>query len=67
VPEQVKDTTQLHCGEAFGPLVEVEPYKHFADAVELNQLSRYGLQTGVFTSDINKSAFRLARTWRSAG
>jgi acyl-CoA reductase-like NAD-dependent aldehyde dehydrogenase len=52
---RVKSTTQLHCGEAFGPLVVVEPYKEFADAVELTNASRFGLQSAVFTSDIGKA------------
>ena len=55
VLERVKPATQLYCGEAFGPLVVLEPYKQFADAVALTNASRYGLQTGVFTADVNKA------------
>ena len=55
VLERVKATTQLYCGEAFGPLMVLEPYRHFADAVALTNLSRFGLQTGVFTRDIDKA------------
>jgi len=37
--------------EVFGPLVTVEPYGTFADALERANDSRYGLQAGVFTGD----------------
>jgi len=60
VLEKVKNTTQLHCGEAFGPIAVLEPYKDLDDAIRLTNQSRYGLQSGVFTSDIDKAL----RAWR---
>jgi glyceraldehyde-3-phosphate dehydrogenase (NADP+) len=55
VLERVKPGTQLYCGEAFGPLVAVAPYRELADAVALTNASRFGLQSAVFTRDINKT------------
>jgi acyl-CoA reductase-like NAD-dependent aldehyde dehydrogenase len=40
--------------EVFGPVVVVEPYKDFKDAVLQINNSRYGLQAGVFTNRINE-------------
>lgn len=40
--------------EVFGPVVVVEPYDDFAEAVYQINNSRYGLQTGVFTNRINE-------------
>jgi len=43
------------CKEIFGPVIVVEPYDDFADAVRLVNDSEYGLQAGVFTNDVNKA------------
>ena len=40
--------------EAFAPLVIVEPYETFADALTKVNDSRFGLQAGVFTRDVGK-------------
>ncbi len=46
------------CGnEVFAPVVTLEPYKTFDEAIELVNTSLYGLQAGVFTNDL-KLAFR---------
>jgi glyceraldehyde-3-phosphate dehydrogenase (NADP+) len=46
--------------EAFGPIVVVEQYEKFPDAIEMVNDSIYGLQAGVFTSDVRSvmQAFR---------
>ena len=42
---------RVNCEEVFAPVVTVEPYDEFDDAIhQLNQ-SSYGLQAGVFTND----------------
>jgi acyl-CoA reductase-like NAD-dependent aldehyde dehydrogenase len=38
--------------EVFGPLVGVAPYDTFDEAVDLANDTRYGLQAGVFTTDV---------------
>jgi acyl-CoA reductase-like NAD-dependent aldehyde dehydrogenase len=40
--------------EVFGPVVTIEPYSDFAEAVNLVNNSRYGLQAGVFTNDLRE-------------
>jgi acyl-CoA reductase-like NAD-dependent aldehyde dehydrogenase len=62
--------------EIFGPVVTVEPYEHFSDAVAAVNASRYGLQAGLLTRDAGNilEAFRAlevgalivgdAPTWR---
>ena len=60
VLSNVKPDMKVSCQEVFGPVVTVTPYRQLGEAIaELNQ-SDYGLQTGVFTQDINKifHAFR---------
>ncbi|MCU1284881.1 MAG: aldehyde dehydrogenase [Acidobacteriales bacterium] len=45
-----KPEQRVNCEEIFGPVVTVEPYEEFEDALKLANASRYGLQAGVFTS-----------------
>ena len=46
--------------EIFGPVVIIEPYDDFEEALAMVNRSRYGLQTGVFTRDAGRimTAFR---------
>src|SRR5438128_5342496 len=53
----VKSDTKVSREEAFGPLVNVTPYRKFEEAIAALNDSPYGLQAGVFTRDIQK-AFR---------
>ena len=52
--------------EVFGPVVTISPYQTFEEALALVNDSRYGLQAGVFTNDINR-AFEAARTIEVGG
>ena len=45
-PEQL-----VNCEEIFGPVVSVEPYDDFEEALRRVNHSRYGLQAGLFTHD----------------
>jgi acyl-CoA reductase-like NAD-dependent aldehyde dehydrogenase len=45
-PEQ-----RVNCEEVFAPVVTVEPYDDFAEALKRVNNSPYGLQAGVFTRD----------------
>jgi len=42
------------CEEIFAPVVVIEPYREFDDAVKMVNNSYYGLQAGVFTNDFRK-------------
>ncbi|CAM6051421.1 unnamed protein product [Sphagnum compactum] len=43
--------------EIFGPVVLLYSYKDFKEAVEEANNTHYGLQSGVFTSDLNKAFY----------
>ncbi len=40
--------------EVFAPVVSIIPYDDFDEAIKLADETKYGLQTGVYTKDINK-------------
>ncbi|MBN2173589.1 MAG: aldehyde dehydrogenase family protein [Bacteroidales bacterium] len=40
--------------EVFGPVVTLEPYQSLEDALNHINTSKYGLQAGIFTNDINE-------------
>src|SRR6266487_1757320 len=52
--------------EIFGPVVTISPYQTFEEALATVNDSRYGLQAGVFTNDINR-AFEAHRTLEVGG
>ena len=45
--ENVKPTARVYRDEAFGPVLIIEPYTHFADAVDKVNDSEFGLQVNV--------------------
>jgi acyl-CoA reductase-like NAD-dependent aldehyde dehydrogenase len=49
---------KVNCEEVFAPLVTVTPYRSLSDAIAWANASPYGLQAGVFTSNI-QTLFRL--------
>ena len=51
----VRSEMKVSSEEAFGPLVNVSPYRTFEEAIAALNDSPYGLQAGVFTRDINKA------------
>ncbi len=54
-PTVLADVTpemKVSCLEVFGPLCTVTPYDSFAEALELANGTEYGLQAGVFTSNV---------------
>ncbi len=56
-PTVLVDTTpdmDVNSTEMFAPVITVTPYRDFNEAVRLVDNSRYGLQAGVFTQDINR-------------
>ena len=59
VLENVSRDADLSCEEVFGPVTLLEPFDDFDEALAKVNDSRYGLQAGVFTRDIN----RIYRAW----
>jgi glyceraldehyde-3-phosphate dehydrogenase (NADP+) len=47
-----KPEMKVNCQEIFGPVVTVEPYRNFDDALRRINNSNYGLQAGLFTRDV---------------
>ena len=45
---------KVNCKEIFAPVVTVEPYDRFEEALERVNASDYGLQAGVFTRDAKR-------------
>ncbi|MBN2560881.1 MAG: aldehyde dehydrogenase family protein [Phycisphaerae bacterium] len=54
--ENVPYDEPLSCREVFGPVATLEPFSSFEKACERVNASRYGLQAGVFTKNLD-SAF----------
>ncbi|MCP4363979.1 MAG: aldehyde dehydrogenase family protein, partial [Planctomycetes bacterium] len=54
VMTDAKPDMKVNCEEVFGPVVTVNKFSSFTDAVEEVNRSRFGLQAGVFTNNINR-------------
>ncbi len=46
-----KPDMKVNCQEVFGPVVTVEPYRNFDEALRQVNNSSFGLQAGLFTRD----------------
>jgi acyl-CoA reductase-like NAD-dependent aldehyde dehydrogenase len=57
---------KVSCEEVFGPVCTVTPYDTLDEALELANGTRYGLQAGIFTSNI-KTALTAARALEFGG
>ena len=57
---------KVRCEEIFGPVATISPYETFEQALAEVNDSKYGLQAGVFTNDINR-AFEAHRTLEVGG
>ena len=55
-----ESSMKVRCEEIFGPVVTVSTYDDFEAAIKEVNNSKYGLQAGVFTNDVN----RLMAAWR---
>jgi len=62
----VPQTCNLSCDEVFGPVVHVERYKDYDEALKMVNNSRFGLQAGVFTKDM-KRAFKAYNALQVGG
>jgi glyceraldehyde-3-phosphate dehydrogenase (NADP+) len=57
--DRVKPKMKVSCREVFGPVLTIEAYKSWDDAIRKANDSEYGLQAGVFTRD----ASRMMQAW----
>jgi glyceraldehyde-3-phosphate dehydrogenase (NADP+) len=48
---------KVNCEEVFGPVVIIEKYSTFEEAVAFVNNSKFGLQAGVFTNEISESDY----------
>ncbi|WP_242490729.1 aldehyde dehydrogenase family protein [Priestia endophytica] len=53
--KNAKSTQALSCQEAFAPIVSVNAYKTWNEAIDLVNDSLYGLQAGVYTTSMQKA------------
>lgn len=58
--------TELNCEEAFGPIVTITPFHTWDEAISMANHSKYGLNAGVFTKDVER-AFVAAERLESGG
>jgi acyl-CoA reductase-like NAD-dependent aldehyde dehydrogenase len=59
---KTKPEMKVNCMEVFGPVITIEPYDEFEEAVAMVNRSRYGLQAGYFTKDITRIAYAYNET-----
>ena len=52
---------KVSCEEVFGPVCTIAPYDTLDEAVELANGTRYGLQAGIFTSDLKTALDAVQR------
>jgi len=50
----VAATCQLNCEEVFGPVCVIHTFDKLSEVIKSINSSRYGLQAGIFTSNINQ-------------
>ncbi len=50
----VTPSMKVSCLEVFAPILTIESYKEFEDAIRRLDDSRYGLQAGLFTRDVGR-------------
>jgi aldehyde dehydrogenase (NAD+) len=62
----VRSDMSVSCREVFGPVVTVQTYDTFDEAIGMANESEYGLQAGVFTNDVQK-VFRAHRELEVGG
>lgn len=63
---QVEPEMKVCREEIFGPVVTISPYQTFEEAIAEVNNSRYGLQAGVFTNDLQR-AFQAHREIQTGG
>ena len=64
--DDVTPEMKVSCEEVFGPVLALQPVADLEEAIRLSNDTRYGLQAGIFTGDID-AAMRAARQLRFGG
>lgn len=54
VIENAPDNTNVKCNEIFAPVITIDKFTTFEEAIVKINNSRFGLQAGVFTNDVRK-------------
>jgi len=62
----VRPDMKVSCNEVFGPVVTLQSYAGFDEALRIANETNYGLQAGIFTNDIER-VFRAHREIRVGG
>ena len=55
--EDVQPSEDVIAEEVFGPVCTLQRFSSFSEAVDMVNSSQFGLQSGVFTRDINKAFY----------
>jgi acyl-CoA reductase-like NAD-dependent aldehyde dehydrogenase len=55
--ENVDDSLEVYKDEVFGPVAIIEKYESFEQGIERINSSRFGLQAGVYTQNLNKMLY----------
>ncbi len=66
VLRNIPESSSLGCNEAFGPVLGIRTFQGIDEAFDIVNRSRFGLQCGVFTHDI-QVAFRAQRELEVGG
>jgi acyl-CoA reductase-like NAD-dependent aldehyde dehydrogenase len=62
----VQHDMKVVCQEVFGPVLTVMPYDDLDQAIEQSNDSSYGLQSGVFTTNLN-TAMKVVKSFKTGG
>ncbi|WP_163121898.1 aldehyde dehydrogenase family protein [Acinetobacter portensis] len=55
--EKVDESLEVYKDEVFGPVAIIEKYKSFEQGIDKINSSRFGLQAGVYTQNLNKMMY----------
>lgn len=61
-----KAKDKISCEEAFAPVVHINTFSDFDEAIDMVNESQFGLQAGVYTKDVSK-AFKAAKSLHVGG